>query len=329
MGAEAEGDVRDADDLETHRALLAAMWLARAFEERVSELFSEGLIDGLLHLGIGQEAVSVGGSTALDARDLLYVHHRAHGHAVARGADLARLLAELAGRATGYCGGKGGSMHIAAPEVGVMTASGIVGGQIPLALGAALVCQRAGDGRVAACFFGDGAGQTGSFHESLNLAALWRLPAVLICENNGWAEFTPLSAHTPVERLARHAETYGIDAVTVDGNDVLAVRDAVAGAAERARGGDGPAFVECLTKRLRGHYEGDPARYRELSAVAEWKRQDPLQRFQRLLAEHGGGGDLEEYERAARARVDAAAREALAAPWPDAGEVMTDVDADA
>lgn len=318
---ERAGAVASAEDGEMLRSLLDRMWLIRAFEERVSELHARVVIEGLLHLGIGQEAVAVGACSVLRTEDVVFGSHRAHAHAIAKGADVTRLLAELAGRETGYCRGRGGSMHISAPEVGFITATGVVAGNIPLALGAADVCRRRGEGNVAVCFFGDGAGQTGSFHESLNIAALWRLPVVFVCENNGWAEFTPLSAHTPVERLASHAETYGIPSDTIDGNDVLSVREAVGVAVERARTGGGPTFVECLTHRLRGHYEGDPAKYRELSQLEEWKQKDPLRRFQRVLEDHGVAVDANEVERAACERVEEAVEEALAAPWPNEDDV--------
>lgn len=305
--------------------MLATMWVIRAFEERVSELYAEQKIAGLLHLGIGQEAIAVGTCSVLDRADVVYAGHRAHAHALAKGADPTRLLAELAGRATGYCGGRGGSMHVSAAEVGFITATGVVAGNIPLALGAATVCQQRGAGGVSAVFFGDGAAQTGVFHESLNIAALWRLPLVMVCENNGWAEFTPLSSHTPVARLASHAETYEIPCATVDGNDVLAVREAVAEAVERARIGDGATFIECLTQRLRGHYEGDPGAYRELSALEEWRLKDPIARFQRVLAELEPAIDVEQVERTARERVAAAATEALAAPWPTREDLVAGV----
>src|SRR5919106_5481360 len=264
-------------------SLLRTMWTIRAFEEKVSALYAAREIVGLLHLGIGQEAVAVGSCCQLTREDYVFGSHRSHGHAIAKGADINRLMAELAGRATGYCGGKGGSMHIVALDAGFVTASGIVGGTIPLALGAAFAVRERRKGQVAVVFFGDGAGQAGAFHESLNIASLWRLPVIFVCENNGYAEFTPLSAHTLVARLARHAETYGMPSTTVDGNDVLAVKKAVGEAVKHARAVKGPSFVECLTQRLRGHYEGDPIKYRELSQLAEWKKKDPIIRFTRLL----------------------------------------------
>jgi TPP-dependent pyruvate/acetoin dehydrogenase alpha subunit len=215
-------------------------------------------------------------------------------------------------------------MHIAAPEVGFVTATGVVAGNIPLALGAGLASANTGDGAVAVAVFGDGAGQAGGFHESLNLASLWGLPVLFVCENNGYAEFSPLSAHTKVERLARHAETYGIPAVTLDGNDALAVRNAAREAVARARAGGGPSFVEGLTYRLRGHYEGDPGKYRELSELADWKAKDPILRFvvaAGLEAETAGA------EAHARATVDAATDAALAAPAPTADDLLTHVTA--
>jgi pyruvate dehydrogenase E1 component alpha subunit len=302
---------------------LERMWLIRAFEEACSRLFAEGQVPGLLHLSIGQEGTAVGLASVLTPNDPLFGGHRAHAHAIARGADPDRLLAEICGRASGYCGGKGGSMHISAPEVGFVTATGVVAGNIALALGAALAAQDAESGAVAVCVFGDGAGQAGAFHESLNLAALWGLPVLFVCENNGYAEFSPLSAHTKVERLARHAETYGIDAVTVDGNDSDAVREAAARAVDRIRAGEGPAFLECLTYRLRGHYEGDPGKYRELSELDDWKQKDPIARY---VEAAGLAGATHAAESRARSIIDAAAAFALAAPLPDpATDLLLDV----
>jgi len=309
--------------------LLRRMWLIRAFEEKVSTLYAERQIVGLLHLGIGQEAVAVGACSWLRNDDYAFGGHRSHGHAIAKGADINRLMAEIAGRATGYCGGKGGSMHIVAKEAGFITATGVVGGTIPLALGAAFAAKEQKKGQVAVVFFGDGAGQAGPFHESLNIASLWQLPVVFVCENNGYAEFTPLSAHTKVERLAQHAKTYAIPASTIDGNDLFAVREAMRHAVEKCRAGKGPVFVECLTHRLRGHYEGDPAKYRELSQLAEWQKQDPIARVSRALKSKKTITDkkLESIESEARERVEKAAEFSLSSPWPAASEVDTQVTA--
>ena len=307
--------------------LLHSMWLIRAFEEKVSALYAAREIVGLLHLGIGQEAVAVGTCSLLRADDYVFGSHRSHGHAIAKGADVNRLMAEIAGRATGYCAGKGGSMHIVAMDAGFVTATGVVGGTIPLALGAAFVAKEKNDRQLAVVFFGDGAGQAGPFHESLNIASLWKLPVIFVCENNGYAEFTPLSAHTNVERLAQHAETYGIPSSTVDGNDLMAVRAAIRKAIEKARAGKGPSFVECLTHRMRGHYEGDPAKYRQLSQLSEWKKKDPIARFERELKRKKQISDkeTESIEREARELVEKAAEFALASPWPAPVEVASQV----
>ncbi len=309
--------------------LLRRMWLIRAFEEKASALYAGRQIVGLLHLSIGQEAVAVGACSWLRVDDLVYGGHRSHGHAIAKGADIDRLMAEIAGRATGCCGGKGGSMHIVARETGFITATGVVGGTIPLALGAAFAAKEKKRGQVAMVFFGDGAGQAGPFHESLNIASLWRLPVIFVCENNGYAEFTPLSAHTKVERLARHAKTYGIPAGTVDGNDLFAVREAMRKAVEKCRTGKGPVFVECLTHRMRGHYEGDPAKYRELAHLTEWKKKDPIARAARALKSKRVVTDKElaAIERDARDRVEKAAEFALSSPWPAPSEVDSQVTA--
>ena len=309
--------------------LLRRMWLIRAFEEKVSALYAAREIVGLLHLGIGQEAVAVGTCSVLGADDYAFGGHRSHGHAIAKGADVDRLMAEIAGRATGYCAGKGGSMHIVAMDVGFVTATGVVGGTIPLALGAAFAAKERKKWQVAVVFFGDGAGQSGPFHESLNIASLWQLPVIFVCENNGYAEFTPLSAHTRVGRLARHAETYSIASSTVDGNDLMAVCAATTKAVEKARAGKGPVFVECLTHRMRGHYEGDPAKYRELSQLAEWKKKDPIARFSRLLKNKKliSDKEIDSVEREARERVEKAAEFALTSPWPAQAEVPSHVTA--
>jgi len=303
--------------------LLRRMWLIRAFEEKVSSLYAERQIVGLLHLGIGQEAVAVGALSLLRADDYVYGGHRSHGHAIAKGANINKLMAEIAGRATGYCGGKGGSMHIVAKECGFITATGVVGGTIPLALGAAFAAKEKKHGQLAVVFFGDGAGQVGPFHESLNIASLWRLPVIFICENNGYAEFTPLSAHTKIERLALHAKTYGIPASTIDGNDLFAVRNAMTKAVKSCRAGKGPVFVECLTHRMRGHYEGDPAKYRELSQLAEWKKKDPIGRVARALKSQKAITDaqLEGIESKARLLADKAAEFSLSSPWPTEKDV--------
>ena len=309
--------------------LLRRMWLIRAFEEKASALYAERQIMGLLHLGIGQEAVAVGVCSTVRLDDYVYGGHRSHGHAIAKGADVNRLMAEIAGRATGYCGGKGGSMHIVARECGFITATGVVGGTIPLALGAAFAAKEKKQKQLAVVFFGDGAGQAGQFHESLNIASLWRLPVIFVCENNGYAEFTPLSAHTKIERLAQHAKTYNIPASTVDGNDLFAVRQAAERAVQQCRDGKGPIFVECLTHRMRGHYEGDPGKYRELAQLAEWKKKDPIARAARAMLKKKLLTEklLGTIERDARALVEEAATFAVSSPWPRADDTARQVTA--
>ncbi len=326
-------------DIAEARGLLGTMWTIRAFEERLAELVASKQLPGLVHLSIGQEATATGTCAALRADDYIYTGHRPDGPFIARGADLNRMMAELAGRATGYCHGKAGSMHLVDVEHGLLTATGIVGGNLPLGLGSALVCQERGAEQVVVVFFGDGASNAGYFHESLNIASLWRLPLIFVCENNGYAEFTPLSAHTVIERLAVHAEKYGIPTATLDGQDVLVVRAAVQQAVDRARAGEGPSFLECLTYRLSGHYVGDPQRYREAAELAEWRERDPIARFRRYLLGEGliaagtapdsarAGEQIEEaaLEREARERVEAAVRYALDSPWPSPEEVATEV----
>ena len=291
--------------------LLRAMWRIRAFEERVGSLVRSNEVHGLVHLSVGQEAVAVGVCGQLRDDDAVYSGHRAHGHALAKGAPMERVLAELMGRDGGLCRGLGGSMHLVDTAHGFLGATGVVGGNVPLALGSALAARQLGSDAVAVVFFGDGAVQGGIFVESVNLAALWRLPVLLVCENNGFAEFTPRSAHTVVERVSDVVAPYGIARETVDGSDLVAVRAAFAGFLDRARGGEGPFLLECLTHRLRGHYEGDPERYREALAAEEWQRLDPILRFQRHL-----GVDGAELEAGAREEVEAALAAARESPFP-------------
>jgi len=307
------------------RRLLSRMWLIRVFEEAVSAAIDAGQLPGLVHLSIGQEATAVGTADVLGDGDRVYSGHRAHGHALAVGAEPWRVMAELMGKRDGVCRGKGGSMHLVDVAHRFLGATGVVGGTIPLALGTALAIGPAGG--VAVVFFGDGAAQSGYFHESLNIAALWKIPVVFVCENNGYAEFTPRSSHTVVERVARHAETYGIAAATIDGNDVLAVRDAVGSLLERARAGAGPALVECLTYRVRGHYEGDPAGYRDAGEVATWRERDPVAHFARVAVERGwlSSREVETIETDARRSVADATTRARESPDPAASELVEDV----
>jgi acetoin:2,6-dichlorophenolindophenol oxidoreductase subunit alpha len=309
-----------ADDLDAALGveLLRGMWRIRAFEERVGQLTRADEVHGLVHLSIGQEAVAVGVCSQLTNDDAVYGNHRAHGHAIAKGAPLGRVMAELMGRDGGLCRGLGGSMHLVDVEHGFLGATGVVGGNVPLALGSALASRLRGEDAVAVVFFGDGAAQGGIFVESVNLAALWALPVILVCENNGFAEFTPRSAHSTVERVADVVAPYGFERTTVDGNDVDAVRRAFAGYLDPARRGEGPFLLECLTHRLRGHYEGDPQRYREALAQDEWQQRDPIRRLERRGLDEGWleDGAAARVEQVARDEVEEAVRYARESPFP-------------
>jgi TPP-dependent pyruvate/acetoin dehydrogenase alpha subunit len=298
--------------------LLRTMWRIRAFEERVGELARENEVHGLVHLSVGQEGVAAGVCGLLLPDDPVYSNHRAHGHAIAKGVPLGPLMAELMGREGGLCRGLGGSMHLVDREHGLLGATGVVGGNVPLALGSALASRLRGGNQVAVVFFGDGAVQGGIFVESVNLAALWRVPLVLVCENNGFAEFTPRSAHTVVERVSDVVAPYGFARVTVDGNDAVAVREAFGAFLAEARRGAGPFLLECLTHRLRGHYEGDPQHYRQALAAEEWQALDPILRLQRRgFAEGWLGDDVPaRLEQDSRQEVEDAVRFARESPFP-------------
>jgi len=301
--------------------LLRTMWRIRLFEERVGELTRADEVHGLVHLSIGQEAVAAGVCGALRPDDVVYSGHRAHGHAIAKGAPLERVMAELMGRDDGLCRGLGGSMHLVDAAHGFYGATGVVGGNVPLALGSALAARQRGGDQVAVVFFGDGAVQGGIFVESVNLATLWSVPLILVCENNGFAEFTPRSAHTNVERVSDVVAPYGVGRETVDGNDVVAVREAFMAFLGTARSGGGPLLLECLTHRLRGHYEGDPDRYRVAVAAEEWQELDPIRRLERCGAAGGWLTDdaRRRSEDDARTAVDEAVRFARASPFPPPG----------
>jgi TPP-dependent pyruvate/acetoin dehydrogenase alpha subunit len=311
--------------------LLATMWRIRLFEERVVRLKQADEVHGLVHLSVGQEGVAAPVCAQLRDDDAVYSGHRAHGHAIAKGAPLGRTMAELMGRDGGLCRGLGGSMHLVDAEHGFMGATGVVGGTIPIALGSALAARLRGDDAIAVVFFGDGAVQAGHFNETVNLAALWQLPLILICENNGFAEFTPRSAHTVVERVTNVVAPYGVERATVDGNDVLAVWDAFGGFLASARTGRGPFLLECLTQRLRGHYEGDPGSYREAIAAADWQEKDPILRLQRHGVAHGWFAEdaLPSIEAGAAEAVEAAVRVARESPFPQVSLIGEMVYADA
>jgi TPP-dependent pyruvate/acetoin dehydrogenase alpha subunit len=297
----------------------------REFELRVAHHFREGDIHGFVHTSLGQEAVAAGACGPLRHGDFITTTHRGHGHCIGKGADPAAMLAELFGRATGICAGKGGSMHIAAPDRGILGANGIVGAGIPIATGAGLAARAAGDGAVAMAFFGEGAVHSGAFHEGLVLAVAWQAPVIFVCENNAYAEFTRSEGTWGGPSLLERAAGYGLATEQIDGNDVLAVEQAVHAAIELARSGDGPSFLEAQTYRMSGHYEGDPQPYRIAHELESWKERDPLTRARALLEEHGQGAEAATAEREAAEEMDAAVQLAKSAPYPDPSTVLEDV----
>ena len=305
---------------------LVTMARIRAFEEQVSRWFKEGKIPGFVHVSIGQEAVAAGVCGALEPGDFITTTHRGHGHCIAKGADPRAMMAELFGRADGTCGGKGGSMHIAEPRLGILGANGIVGAGLPIAVGAALASVRRGTKAVAVAFAGEGSTASGAFHEALTLAVLWRAPAIFVIENNRYAEFTDSDAMWRGAPLVERALGYGLHAAEqVDGNDVQAVRAVAERAVAACRDGSGPWLVEALTYRYHGHYEGDPARYRDEAELAAWQARDPLTIAQRALEAQGLGEAAGPLIAAAAAEMDEAVAHGLAAPLPDPEAVLADV----
>ena len=295
-----------------HRRML----LIRGFEQRVSALYRDGEVPGFVHLSIGQEASAVGACWPLLPADVITSTHRGHGHCLAKGLDPLGMFAELMARDGGTNRGRGGSMHIADPNIGIFGANGIVAAGIPIAVGGAAAAQLRADGTVAVAFFGDGAVAHGAFHEALNLAAVWGLPAVFFCENNGYAEFSP-AASQHAATLGRRAEGYGVGHVGVDGNDVVATAAVMAEAVASVRGGGGPVIVEAATYRWHGHYEGDPERYRSPDEVREWEARDPLLVHERRLREIGVGDDeIEALGAAVAEQLDAAVEAARGMPEP-------------
>jgi pyruvate dehydrogenase E1 component alpha subunit len=307
--------------------VLTSMVRIRRVEERLAELFTQGKIPGFIHVSLGQEAVAAGVCSCLERGDAVLTTHRGHGHAVAKGIELGRFMAEIFGRRSGFCKGRSGSMHVADPSAGVLGANGIVGGGLPIALGTALAAQYAGERAVTVCFFGDGASNEGAFHEALNLAALWSLPIVFCCENNAWAQFTPQSRYMKVDSIARRADAYGMPGVTVDGGDVLAVRRAAREAVERARRGEGPTLLECKVRRWLGHYVGDAQKYRPQDDVKGAKAVDPIQRFASALADAGvlRADGLAGMEARVKDEIDAAVSFAAGSPPADPRDLLTDV----
>ncbi|MFF4049315.1 thiamine pyrophosphate-dependent dehydrogenase E1 component subunit alpha [Streptomyces chartreusis] len=313
--------------------LLAAyeqMTVIRRTEKAAHDLFLQGLVKGTTHLAAGHEAVAVGASAALRPDDYVFATYRGHHHAMARGATPEECLAELMSRATGLCGAKGGSMHLTKASTGMLGSYAIVGAHLPMAAGAAWSARLRGTDQIAVAFFGDGATNIGAFHEALNLAAVWKLPVLFVCENNLYMEYTPIADVTAVPRpAADRAPAYGIEGEVVDGNDVVAVHEAVARLAVRARAGDGPALLEAQTYRHFGHSRADPATYRPAEEVERWLKHDPLDLARGRLVEMGvSEAVLGEADERATTVVQQAVEAAKAAPPPDPDQALTDVWAD-
>lgn len=299
----------------------------RAFESRVSELFAAGKIPGFVHLSLGQEAIAAGVFACVETKDKCGLHHRSHGEMIAKGADMNKMMAELFGKATGTCKGKGGSMHIADMDLGILGANGILGAGYAIATGAAFACKYNETDAIALCLFGDGQSNRGPIHESLNVASLWKLPIVYICENNGFGLSNPVKEHLATDNVSDRASAYGIPGVTVDGNDVIAVYEATREAVNRARRGDGPSLLEFKTWRWHGHFEGDPAVYKDPKEQEEWLKKDPIPRLGDLLMKkkYASQEDLDKMKAIAEAKVDEAVKFADESPWPDVSELYTDV----
>lgn len=309
--------------LEMYRKMLTI----RRFEERVSALFAKGLIPGSVHLYIGEEAVAVGVCANLEKDDYITSTHRGHGHCIAKGADMKRMMAELFGRETGYCKGRGGSMHIADTSIGILGATGIVGAGIPIAVGAGLSIKLRGSKQVVVSFFGDGANNQGTFHEALNLASIWKLPVIFVCENNQYGVSLHVSKSTASKNIADRAAAYNMPGVVVDGNDILAVDRASHEAVGRAREGGGPTLIECKTCRWRGHFEGDPEVYRTGEEREECMKKCPVESFKAKLIEMGTltPEEAEKIDLEVSTEVAKAVMFAEESPYPPLPTIMQDV----
>jgi pyruvate dehydrogenase E1 component alpha subunit len=299
----------------------------RLFEEKVFTLYGQNLVPGTIHLYAGEEAVAVGVCSALREDDYITSTHRGHGHCIAKGTDLGRTMAEILGKKTGYCKGKGGSMHIADFSIGMLGATAVVGAGLPIAVGAGLSARLRGKNQVVACFFGEGASNQGTFHESINMASVWKLPIIFVCENNLYAMGTRQSRVMAIENIADRATAYGIPGFVVDGNDVIAVYEATEKAAEKARKNEGPTLIECKTYRIKGHSRVDSAKYRPKAEVEEWLNKDAIKRFKEKLLQASTltATEIEKIETEVSAEVEKAVKFAIDSPYPAPEEALQDV----
>ena len=309
--------------LEIYRKMVAV----RTFEETAADLFLKGQLPGFLHCYIGEEAVAAGVCAHLTPQDMITSTHRGHGHAVAKGARLDMMMAELFAKKTGYCHGKGGSMHIADLDLGILGANGIVGGGIPIATGAGLALKMQGSDRVTVAFFGDGASNTGAFYEGVNLAAVWNLPVVFVCENNQYAESTPRATHQKVKYVSDRAAAFNIPGVSIDGMDVFEVYQKTGEAIDRARAGGGPTLLEARTYRFLGHFVGDPQPYRTKEEVEQWKKRDPILLFRKRVIDEGkfAAEELDAIDAAIKKEMEAAVQFARESPEPEIESALQDI----
>jgi TPP-dependent pyruvate/acetoin dehydrogenase alpha subunit len=307
--------------------LLRQMLLSRHFDEKVNDLYAEGKVHGTAHFYVGQESVAVGAISALKEGDVITSTHRGHGHAIAFGLDVDRMAAELLGQATGYCHGKGGSMHIADVGAGMLGANGIVGGSMGIACGAAWAFKRRGQDHAALCFFGEGATNEGIFHEALNIATIWKLPVIFLCENNQYGMSMSVKRATAVENISDRAAAYGMPGVTVSGTELDEVHEAIAAALDRARAGEGPTLLEAITYRYLGHSKSDANLYRTREEIQTWRKQDPIQRFAMKLEEEGvlQTDEWRKLDEETRERIEEAFEKASKEPDPEPDSALEDV----
>lgn len=308
--------------------MLQKMFEIRKFEDKVHEVFATGILPGFVHLYAGEEAVAVGVCAHLNDQDMITSTHRGHGHCIAKGCDLKGMMAEIYGKATGLCKGKGGSMHIADLNKGMLGANGIVGGGFPLACGAALTAKVKKTSNVSVCFFGDGANNHGTFHEGINLAAVWKLPVIFVAENNGYGEATPFHYASSCKTIADRAVAYDIPGVRVDGKDIVAVYQAAKEAVERARNGEGPSLIECVTYRNYGHFEGDAQTYKaEAEKAKQLNEKDAIVQFKKFVLEQNlfSEADINSLEQKVEQEIEEAVKFGEESPYPDPSELLKDV----